>query len=157
MTIYDFEAVDIDGNKMAMEVFRGKVLLIVNIASKCGFTPQLAGLEALYREMGPKGLVVLGFPCDQFAHQEPGSNDEIKGFCQLNYGVTFPLSEKIEVNGVHAHPLYEFLKDEKPGLVGKDIKWNFTKFLVDRQGRVLARFAPTTEPEDLRDRISAAL
>lgn len=153
MTIYDFQLIDIDSNPGSMADYKGKVLLVVNTASKCGFTPQFQGLEKLYQEFGPDDFTILGFPCDQFAHQEPGTSDEIKGFCQLNYGVTFPLFEKIDVNGENAHPLFKFLKEAKHGILGKELKWNFTKFLVDRNGEVVERYAPNTEPEDLRDRI----
>ncbi|MGE3730308.1 MAG: glutathione peroxidase, partial [Lysobacterales bacterium] len=135
--IYTFSATAIDGRERSLSEFRGQVLLIVNTASKCGFTPQYAGLEALHRELGSRGLAVLGFPCDQFGHQEPGDAAEIKSFCSLNYQVSFPMFEKIKVNGAGAHPLYRFLSNEKKGLLGTAaIKWNFTKFLIDRSGRV---------------------
>jgi glutathione peroxidase len=131
-----------------MESYRDQVLLIVNVASRCGFTPQYAGLEQLYRKYHDQGFSVLGFPCDQFRHQEPGNEAEIKDFCKLTYDVTFPLFAKIEVNGPHAHPLYQYLKTEQPGLLGSQrIKWNFTKFLVDRQGQVAGRYAPNFDPE----------
>lgn len=149
-TAFDFTAVDIDGREQALSQYRGRWLLIVNVASKCGFTPQYEGLEALYRDYRDKGLTVLGFPCDQFAHQEPGDEAQIKRFCALNYQVSFPLFAKIEVNGDGAHPLYKFLKSEKKGLLGSQaIKWNFTKFLVDPQGQVVARYAPTDTPEKI--------
>ncbi|HEX4872365.1 MAG TPA: glutathione peroxidase [Nevskiaceae bacterium] len=149
-TLYDFEARDINGQNQALAAYRGKVLLIVNVASKCGFTPQYKGLEALYRQFKDQGLVVLGFPCDQFGHQEPGDENEIKNFCSLNYEVSFPMFAKIKVNGEDAHPLYQFLKEQKGGLLGMDfIKWNFTKFLVDRQGQVVKRYAPTDTPESI--------
>ena len=157
-TAYDFDAVTLDGTPQPLSEFKGKVLLISNVASKCGFTPQYAGLEELWREHGPQGLVVLGFPCDQFGHQEPGAADEIRNFCSLTYGVSFPMFAKVDVNGSHAHPLWKWLKDEKGGLLGIDaIKWNFTKFLVGRDGKVLKRFAPATEPASLATDIEAAL
>lgn len=155
-TAYDFSATDIDGQPRALDEYRGKVLLVVNVASKCGFTPQYTGLEKLWRDYGPRGLVVLGFPCDQFGHQEPGNEAEIKDFCSLTYDVTFPMYAKIDVNGDAAHPLWKWLKDEKGGFLGIDaIKWNFTKFLVDQQGNVVARFEPRTEP--LSDEVTAAI
>lgn len=157
MSIYDFDLIDIDETPVSMTEFKGKVLLIVNTASKCGFTTQYKGLEELHQTYKDQGLVVLGFPCDQFGNQEPGANEEIKGFCELNYGVTFPLFEKINVNGDEAHPLFKFLTSEKPGLVGKGIKWNFTKFLVDREGNVVERFAPVVEPEKLKSKIEMLL
>jgi glutathione peroxidase len=157
-TAYDFTATDIDGNERALDAYRGKVLLIVNVASKCGFTPQYTGLEALWREYADRGLVVLGFPCDQFGHQEPGNEAEIKDFCSLTYEVSFPMYAKVEVNGDAAHPLWKWLKDEKGGFLGIDaIKWNFSKFLVDRDGRVIKRYAPTDKPESLKADIEAAL
>lgn len=157
-TVYDFEALSIDGKPVALKKFKGKALLIVNTASACGFTPQFAGLEKLHESYGPQGLVVLGFPCNQFGAQDAGSNSEIAGFCQLNYGVTFPMMAKIEVNGAGAHPLYQWLAAEAPGLLGsKSIKWNFTKFLVGKDGRVLKRYAPTDKPESLAKDIEAAL
>jgi glutathione peroxidase len=157
-TVYDFEALSIDGKPQALENYRGKVLLVVNTASACGFTPQFAGLEKLHETYGPKGLVVLGFPCNQFGAQDAGSNTEIAGFCQRNYGVTFPMMAKIEVNGAGAHPLYQWLAAEAPGLLGsKSIKWNFTKFLVGKDGQVLKRYAPTDTPASLAKDIQAAL
>ena len=157
-TIYDFTANALDGHEVPLAQFRGRVLLIVNTASKCGFTPQYKGLEELYQQYREKGLTVLGFPCDQFGHQEPGSAEEIGAFCERNFGVTFPLFAKIEVNGAGAHPLYQWLGKEKRGLFGSTrIKWNFTKFLVDREGRVVARFAPTTTPGSLAKRIEGLL
>lgn len=157
-TIYDFEAQSIDGQTMALAPLRGKVLLIVNTASACGFTPQFGGLEQLHQAYGPRGLVVLGFPCNQFGSQDPGSNEEIAGFCQRNFGVTFPMMEKIEVNGANAHPLYQWLCAQAPGLLGsKAIKWNFTKFLVDRDGQVTRRYAPQDAPENLAKDIEALL
>lgn len=145
-SIYDINVTTIDGITKSIGEFRGKVLLIVNTASRCGFTPQYDGLEKLYRDYKDKGLVVLGFPCNQFMNQEPDSDQEIKSFCSLNFNVTFPMFSKIEVNGPGTHPLYDFLKSEAPGLFNKNIKWNFTKFLVDRDGRVIKRFAPATKP-----------
>ena len=157
-TVYDFEARSIDGKPVALENYRGKVLLIVNTASACGFTPQFAGLEKLHESYGPQGLVVLGFPCNQFGAQDAGSDGEIAEFCQRNYGVTFPMMAKIEVNGAQAHPLYHWLAAEAPGLLGsKSIKWNFTKFLVGKDGRVRKRYAPTDTPERLAKDIEAAL
>jgi glutathione peroxidase len=157
-TIYDFTANSLDGKPVALREFAGKVLLVVNTASKCGFTPQYEGLEALYRKYRDRGLEVLGFPCNQFAAQEPGTAAEIGAFCQKNYGVTFPMFEKIEVNGPAAHPLYQWLKSNAKGLLGSEaIKWNFTKFLVDRNGEVVDRFAPTTKPEDLQANVEALL
>ena len=157
-TAYDFSARDIDGHERSLADWRGKVLLVVNVASKCGFTPQYAGLEALWRRYRDRGLVVMGFPCDQFGHQEPGDEAEIKSFCSLNYDVDFPLFAKVDVNGANAHPLWRWLKDEKSGLLGIDaIKWNFSKFLVGRDGRVLARYAPVDKPESLAADIEAAL
>ena len=157
-TAYDFTATDIDGSTRPLDQFRGKVLLIVNVASQCGFTPQYAGLEKLARDYGSRGLVVLGFPCDQFGHQEPGDEAEIKDFCSLRYDVTFPMFSKVDVNGSDAHPLWTWLKDEKGGFLGIDaIKWNFTKFLVGRDGHVIKRYAPTETPASLAGDIEAAL
>ena len=157
-TIYDFEALSIDGQPVSLEQFRGQAMLIVNTASACGFTPQFAGLEKLHQTYGGKGLAVLGFPCNQFGSQDPGSNEEIGAFCQRNFGVSFPMMSKIEVNGADAHPLYRWLTAEAPGLLGsKAIKWNFTKFLVSRDGRVLKRFAPNDTPEEIRGEIERAL
>jgi len=150
MNLYEFTVTTIDGQNETLEQYRGQVLLIVNVASKCGFTPQYAGLETLYRRYREKGFAILGFPCDQFAHQEPGSAAEIKNFCSLTYDVSFPLFAKIEVNGSGVHPLYEYLKKARPGLLGSEaIKWNFTKFLVDREGKVLKRYAPGDTPEKI--------
>lgn len=150
MSIYEFEVKTIGGETITMDAFKDKVLLIVNVASKCGFTEQYAGLESLYQKYKDKGLVVLGFPCNQFMNQEPLSEDEIKSFCSLTYGVTFPMFAKIDVNGENAHPLYKYLKESKKGLVGSEaIKWNFTKFLVDKSGVIINRFAPATKPESL--------
>ena len=147
-SVFDFTCQTSGGKTMPLDDFRGKVLLIVNTASKCGFTPQFAGLEELYEKYKDKGLVILGFPCNQFANQDPGSNDEIQEFCQLNYGVTFPVLGKIEVNGSGADPLFKHLKKEAPGALGSQrIKWNFTKFLVDADGNVVKRYAPTVKPK----------
>ena len=155
---YDFEAVDIDGKTVSLSDYRGKALLIVNVASKCGFTPQYTGLEKLWQDYRERGLVVLGFPCDQFGNQEPGNEEEIKNFCSLTYEVDFPMFAKVDVNGAQAHPLWKWLKKEKGGLLGIDaIKWNFTKFLVGRDGKPLKRYAPTDKPESLVDDIESAL
>jgi len=157
-TIHDFSALQMSGKSMLLKKFKGKPLLIVNTASACGFTPQFAGLEALHQAYGSRGLVVLGFPCNQFGAQDPGSNAEIAEFCQLNYGVSFPMLAKIDVNGAHADPLYQWLAAEAPGLLGsKAIKWNFTKFLVGKDGAVLRRYAPTDTPESLATDIEVAL
>ena len=157
-TAYEFEAVDIDGNNVSLADYRGKALLIVNVASKCGFTPQYTGLEKLWQDYRERGLVVLGFPCDQFGNQEPGNEEEIKNFCSLTYEVDFPMFAKIEVNGTDAHPLWKWLKKEKGGLLGIDaIKWNFTKFLVGRDGKPLTRYAPTDKPESMAGDIESAL
>lgn len=148
--IYDFSARDIDGNERSLDEWRGKTLLVVNVASKCGFTPQYKGLEALWREQRERGLVVLGFPCDQFGHQEPGDEAEIRSFCSTSYEVSFPMFAKLAVNGEQAHPLYRWLKSEGRGLLGSEaIKWNFTKFLVDPSGQVVKRYAPTDTPEKI--------
>ncbi len=157
-SIYDFEAQSIDGQPVPLSRFRGHPLLIVNTASACGFTPQFGGLEKLHQAYGSRGLVVLGFPCNQFGAQDPGSNDEIASFCQLNYGVSFPMMSKIDVNGEHAHPLYRWLTAEAPGLLGsKAIKWNFTKFLVGKDGQVIKRYAPQDAPEKLAADIEKVL
>ena len=157
-TIYDFDALSIDGKPVALEQFRGHPMLIVNTASACGFTPQFGGLEQLHQAYGPRGLVVLGFPCNQFGSQDPGSNEEIATFCQRNFGVSFPMMSKIDVNGPEAHPLYQWLAAEAPGLLGsKAIKWNFTKFLVGKDGTVIKRYAPQDAPEKLAKDIEAAL
>lgn len=157
-SVYDFSARDIDGNERSLAEFRGKTLLIVNVASQCGFTPQYTGLEALWRAERDKGLVVLGFPCDQFGHQEPGDEAQIRNFCSTSYDVTFPLFVKIEVNGEGAHPLYKWLKREGKGILGSEtIKWNFTKFLVDRDGQVVKRYAPTDTPEKIAKDVQAQL
>ena len=157
-TAYDFSARDIDGNERSLDAWRGKVLLVVNVASKCGFTPQYEGLEKLWRDQRDKGLVVLGFPCDQFGHQEPGDEAEIKNFCSTSYDVTFPMFAKVEVNGDGTHPLYRWLKSEGKGILGSEsIKWNFTKFLVGRDGQVVKRYAPTDTPEKIAKDIAGQL
>jgi len=157
-TIHDFEALSIDGQAVALSQYRGRVLLIVNTASACGFTPQFTGLEKLHQRYGPQGLTVLGFPCNQFAGQDPGDNAQIADFCQKNYGVSFQMMGKIEVNGAGAHPLYQWLTAEAPGILGsKAIKWNFTKFLVGRDGRVIKRYAPQDAPEKIAKDIEVAL
>jgi len=155
--VHDFTAKSLAGEDVPMKQFEGKVLLIVNTASKCGFTPQYQGLEALHRELSPRGFAVLGFPCNQFGSQEPGDARQIEQFCSSNYAVSFPMFAKIDVNGSAAHPLYNYLKSEKSGLLGSSIKWNFTKFLVDRSGKVVARFAPTATPQGIRQDIEALL
>jgi glutathione peroxidase len=155
--VYDFKATSLAGEEVALKRFEGQVLLIVNTASACGFTPQYRGLEALHRELAPRGFAVLGFPCNQFGGQEPGDARQIEQFCASNYDVTFPLFAKIDVNGSNAHPLFNHLKSEKSGLLGCSIKWNFTKFLVDRSGKVVARHAPTARPEGLKKEIEALL
>ncbi|HOO33757.1 MAG TPA: glutathione peroxidase [Thermotogota bacterium] len=158
MSLYDFKFDDAFGFEKDLSDYRGKVLLIVNTASKCGFTPQYEGLENLYNEYKDKGLQIVGFPCNQFGGQEPGSNEEIQNFCKMNYGVTFPVFAKIDVNGKDTHPLYEFLKNEAPGLAGSHaIKWNFTKFLVDREGNVVKRIASAKEPEKIKNDIEVLL
>jgi glutathione peroxidase len=156
-TIYDFTAKTLAGKDASLADYKGQVLLIVNTASKCGFTPQYEGLEKLYEKHRAQGFAVLGFPCNQFGEQEPGSAEEIGQFCQTNYGVTFPMFAKIDVNGPRAHPLYKYLKRAKPGLFGGRIKWNFTKFLIDRAGRVVARFAPMTKPDKIETPIAKLL
>lgn len=156
--LYDFEVSSIGGEDYRLEKYRGKVLLVVNVASKCGLTPQYDGLEALYEKYAEQGFEVLGFPCNQFAKQEPGSDQEIQEYCRLNHGVKFPMHAKIDVNGGDTHPLYQYLKTQAPGVLGtKSIKWNFTKFLVDRQGNVTERFAPKTSPADIEPAIQALL
>ena len=157
-SIYDFEALSIDGKPAHLSTQRGKVMLIVNTASQCGFTPQFTGLERLWQDYSDKGLVVVGFPSNQFGAQDPGSNDEIASFCQVNYGVSFPMMGKVDVNGGNAHPLWKWLTAEAPGILGtKSIKWNFTKFLVGKDGQVLKRYAPNDSPESLKGDIEAAL
>ena len=150
MTVHDYSAKTIDGEDRKLSDYQGKVMVIVNTASKCGFTPQYEGLEKVFREFRGRGLVVLGFPCDQFGHQEPGDETEIKKFCSLNYDVSFPMFSKVDVNGEHAHPLFKYLKDEAPGLLGsRGIKWNFTKFLVDKSGKVVKRYGSMDKPESI--------
>ena len=158
MKVHDFSAKTIDGKEQKLDAWKGKVVLVVNVASKCGFTPQYAGLEAMHKKLKDKGLVVAGFPCDQFGHQEPGDEKEIKEFCSLTYDVSFPMFAKIEVNGDNTHPLYQHLKGEAPGLLGsKAIKWNFTKFLVDRDGTVVRRYAPNDTPEAIQQDVEKLL
>ena len=157
-TAYDFSARTLDGQDQQLADYKGKAMLVVNTASKCGFTPQYTGLEKLWEAYKDQGLVVLGFPCDQFGHQEPGDADEIRNFCSLNYDVSFPLYEKVEVNGGAAHPLWKWLKQEKPGLLGMEsIKWNFTKFLIDKNGRVVKRYASTDTPEKIEKDLASVL
>ena len=157
-TFHDLEVTTIDGKKQELSAYAGKTLLVVNVASKCGFTPQYTGLEALYRKYKDKGFVVLGFPCDQFGHQEPGDEEEIKSFCSLKYDVTFPMFAKVEVNGAGTHPLYQHLKKVAPGLLGTEaIKWNFTKFLVDPSGEAVTRYAPNDTPESLEKDVEKLL
>jgi glutathione peroxidase len=157
-TIYDFSVRNIEGQDQSLKDFQGKVLLVVNVASKCGFTPQYEGLEKLHKDLKPRGFEVLGFPCNQFGKQEPGDEAEIKNFCKLSYDVSFPMFAKVDVNGSNAAPLYDFLKSERPGLLGtKAVKWNFTKFLINKKGEVVERFAPTDKPEDLKARIEQLL
>ena len=157
MPVHDYSAKLNNGNDTKLSKFKGKVLLVVNTASQCGFTPQYKGLQELYAKYKDRGFAVLAFPCDQFGHQEPGNDDEIKSFCETNYGVEFPLFAKIEVNGDNADPLYKFLKSEKGGLLGDAIKWNFTKFLVDKQGNVVERYAPLTPPDNIANDIEREL
>ena len=156
-TIYEFNAERMDGTQQAFIDYKGKVLLIVNTASKCGFTPQFADLEALYQEYKTQGLVIVGFPCNQFGSQDPGTNDEIGAFCQKNYGVTFPMMAKVEVNGRDAHPIFDWLKQQKGGVLTDGIKWNFTKFLVGSEGQVIERYAPTTKPKAIAADIEQAI
>jgi glutathione peroxidase len=156
-TIHDFSATSIDGIERQLVDYKGKVVLVVNTASQCGFTGQYKGLEELYRTYADRGLVVLGFPCDQFGHQEPGDEEEIATFCERNFGVTFPLFSKVDVNGPDAHPLYQWLRSEKSGLVGDKIRWNFTKFLVDSEGKVVERYGSRTTPAQIADDIEALL
>lgn len=158
MSVYDFSATDIQGAERNLSEFEGKVLLIVNTASKCGFTPQFEGLEKMYKDLNDKGLEVLGFPCNQFAQQDKGSDSEIAGFCMKNYGVSFPMFSKIEVNGEGEHPLYKYLKSSAKGILGtKKIKWNFTKFLINQKGEVVKRYAPTSKPEDIQKDVASLL
>lgn len=157
MNIYDFTVKDTYGDDFSLEILKGKVALIVNTASKCGFTPQFEGLEKLYQDYKDKDFIILGFPSNQFGQQDPGNNEEIRDFCQINYGVTFPIMEKIDVNGDNQEPLYTFLKSQQKGMLKEDIKWNFTKFLLDRDGNVVDRFAPQTEPESIAKDIEKLL
>jgi glutathione peroxidase len=157
MSVYDYIVQTASGKEQALAEYQGKVLLIVNTASKCGFTPQYGELQNLYDQYHDQGLEILAFPCDQFAHQEPGTNEEIQSFCQLNYGVTFPVFAKIDVNGSKAHPLYQYLRSQQGGLLGDSIKWNFTKFLVGRDGNVVSRSAPAVAPEKMAEEIQALL
>ncbi len=150
---YDFSATDINGKEISMSEYKGKVVIVVNVASKCGFTPQYEGLQELYQKYDKDGLVILGFPSNQFANQEPGSNEDIKEFCTLNYGVSFPMFSKIDVNGNDAHPLYVFLKAQQSGFPGDAIKWNFTKFLIDKEGNVVERYASSTKPKSMEEEI----
>ena len=153
-SIYDFKAIRNNGSELDFADYKGKVLMVVNTASKCGFTPQYKGLEALYQKYKDQGLVILGFPCDQFAHQEPGDDAQIAQFCEINFGVTFPLMKKIDVNGDNADPVFKFLKSKTRGLLGSSVKWNFTKFLISRDGTLIERFAPVTTPESLDKKIA---
>lgn len=157
MNIYDFNVKKINGEEISLKNYEGKVLLIVNTASKCGFTPQLTQLEELYKEYKNEGLEILGFPCNQFASQDPGSNKDISEFCSLNYGVTFSMFEKIDVNGKNAHPLYVYLKNNAKGMITNNIKWNFTKFLIDSKGNAIKRYAPATNPEKIKEDIKSLL
>ncbi len=158
MSVYEFSATNIKGQEINLADYQGKVILIVNTASKCGFTPQFEGLENLHSELESEGLAILGFPCNQFGSQDPGADGQIEEFCQLNYGVTFPMFSKIDVNGGDAHPLFSYLKKEARGVLGsKTIKWNFTKFLVNREGEVVARYAPNDKPEDIKADIQKLL
>ncbi|MEN1760120.1 glutathione peroxidase [Anoxynatronum sibiricum] len=157
MGFYEFSATNIDGETVNMADYKGKVVVVVNTASKCGLTPQFKELEAMYQDYRDKGFEILGFPTNQFANQDPGSNDEIQQFCQLNYGVTFTMFEKIDVNGDNAHPIFKYLKQEKKSLLGSDIKWNFAKFLIDSSGQVVKRYAPTTAPAKMRKDIEKLL
>ncbi len=157
MTFYELSAIDIEGSRIGMDAYKGLVVLVVNTASKCGFTPQFAGLQKLYDDYRDDGFEILGFPCSQFGNQEPGTSGEIASFCRMNYGVTFTMFKKIDVNGSHAHPLFRFLKKEAPALFGRDISWNFTKFLIDRKGNVIKRYLPIVPPEKIRKDIEQAL
>ncbi|MCV6636478.1 glutathione peroxidase [Candidatus Albibeggiatoa sp. nov. NOAA] len=156
-TFYDFEAQKLNGESTSMQTFTGKTVVVVNTASKCGLTPQYEGLEKLYQKHKDNGLVILGFPCNQFASQEKGNSDEIQEFCQLNYGVSFPMFEKIDVNGDNAHPLFKYLKSKLGGILGSKIKWNFTKFVIDKNGTPVKRFSPTTTPEKMEKYIEKIL
>ncbi len=156
-TLHEFSATAIDGQEIDLSAYDGQVVLVVNTASQCGFTPQYQGLQSLHEEYGEQGFAVLGFPCDQFGNQEPGEDTEIAGFCERNFGVTFPLFSKVEVNGDDAHPVYRWLRDQKGGLLGDKIKWNFTKYLIGKDGQVIDRYSPTTKPEKLSGDIEKAL
>jgi len=157
MSFYDYSAKDIDGKEKSMSDYSGKVVLVVNTASKCGFTPQLKDLEYLYKEYKDLGLEILGFPCNQFLNQEPGDNKDVKNFCEINYGVTFDMFEKIDVNGSNTHPIYRYLKNQEKGIFTKDIKWNFTKFLINRNGNVVKRYSPTTSPLKIKEDLDKIL
>ena len=157
MSFYDYSAENIDGKEVNMANYKGKVVLVVNTASKCGFTPQLKDLEELYKGYKDLGLVILGFPCNQFMNQEPGDNKDVKNFCEINYGVTFDMFGKVDVNGSNTHPIYKYLKEQEKGIITKDIKWNFTKFLIDREGNVVKRYSPTTSPLKIKDDIEKLL
>ena len=157
MSFYDYSAKDIDGKEKSISDYSGKVVLVVNTASKCGFTPQLKDLEYLYKEYKDLGLEILGFPCNQFLNQEPGDNKDVKNFCEINYGVTFDMFEKIDVNGSNTHPIYKYLKNQEKGIFTKDIKWNFTKFLIDRNGNVVKRYSPTTSPLKIKEDLDKIL
>lgn len=157
MSFYEYSAKNIDGKEINMSDYKGNVILVVNTASKCGFTPQLKDLEELYKEYKDSGVEILGFPCNQFLNQEPGENKEVKNFCQINYGVTFNMFEKIDVNGSNTHPIYKYLKEQEKGLLTKDIKWNFTKFLIDKEGNFIKRYSPTTSPLKIKTDIEKLL
>ena len=157
MSFYEYSAKNIDGKEINMSDYKGNVILVVNTASKCGFTPQLKDLEELYKEYKDSGVEILGFPCNQFLNQEPGENKEVKNFCQINYGVTFNMFEKIDVNGSNTHPIYKYLKEQEKGLLTKDIKWNFTKFLIDKEGNLIKRYSPTTSPLKIKTDIEKLL
>lgn len=157
MSFYEFKAEKLNGETTGMDEYKGKTVVVVNTASKCGLTPQYEGLENLYKKYKDKGLVVLGFPCNQFANQESGTSDEIEEFCQVNYGVSFPMFEKVEVNGANAHPLFKYLKSKQGGLLGSRIKWNFTKFVINKEGKPVKRFAPITKPEKMEAYLEALL
>ena len=157
MSFYEYSAINIDGKEINMSDYKGHIILVVNTASKCGFTPQLKDLEELYKEYKDSGVEILGFPCNQFLNQEPGENKEVKNFCQINYGVTFNMFEKIDVNGSNTHPIYKYLKEQEKGLLTKDIKWNFTKFLIDKEGNVIKRYSPATSPLKIKTDIEKLL
>ena len=157
MSFYEYSAKNIDGKEINMSDYKGNIILVVNTASKCGFTPQLKDLEVLYKEYKDSGVEILGFPCNQFLNQEPGENKEVKNFCQINYGVTFNMFEKIDVNGSNTHPIYKYLKEQEKGLLTKDIKWNFTKFLIDKEGNVIKRYSPATSPLKIKTDIEKLL